>query len=106
MIRTFLRSVGFVLVACAFAALVVDGSRSIAAKSVMIFSIGDTAGWLLPARTEALRKALAALPSGALRGAAETLFTLPTSLAAVIVGAALLYAGRPRRPEIGYVPRP
>ena len=50
MIRFLLRTLGFVLLAAAFAALVVDGSRSIAGGQLLQFSPGEGAAWLGGAR--------------------------------------------------------
>ena len=48
MLRFVFRLMGFVLLAAAFAALIVDGTRSIAARQLLPYSFEDTAAWMFP----------------------------------------------------------
>ena len=100
MIRFILRSAGFILLAAAFAGLVVDGTRSIAAHGLLQFSFGDVASWLAPARTGAILQAAAHWPDPApvlLRG----LLSVPGWVVTGALGLVLFSLGRPRVPSIG-----
>jgi hypothetical protein len=105
MIRFLFRSFGFVLLAAAVAGLVVDGTRSIAAERVLLFSFADTAGWVSPDKTASLKLALDHLALPPLRVIADALMTMPSSLVFSLLGLCLLYAGREPRPTIGYSSR-
>ena len=89
MVRFLLRALGFCLVAAAFAALVVDGTRSIAGGRLLQYGIGDTAAWL----------GGAPLPVRAVAGAA---LAVPGWLASGALGLALLHAGRPQAARPGF----
>lgn len=105
MIRLFFRFVGLLLLAGAFVALVVDGTRSFAAGGVAIVPLGRILPLLSP---EALLK---------LRGLIEphvpllwdpvlvSLLLLPSWIVLGITGIVLLALTRPRRPKIGYARR-
>ena len=95
MIRFLLRSCGFVLLAAAFAALVVDGTRSIAGGRLLQYPLAESAAWLGGARFAAIAEDLARAPAWAGRLAALVL-AVPGWIAAAAVGLACLYAGRPR----------
>ena len=94
MFRFFLRALGFVLLAAAFAALVVDGSRSIAGGRPLFYPLGDGAAWLGGARYGAALAAAAGWPGPAQRIAAG-LLAVPGALVPGTLGLLLLYAGRP-----------
>ena len=106
MLRFLLRSVGFLLLAAAFAALIVDGTRSIAAKQPMLFSFGETAALLFPTKLEALRQGVEHGGMLALRPLLAGLLSVPTWTVSGIVGLLLLLAGRRPAPKIGYSGRP
>ncbi len=101
MIRFLLRALGFVLLAAAFAALVVDGSRSIAGGRLLFYSLGDGAAWFGGARYGAALAGLAGWPGPAQRIAAG-LLAAPGALVAGVFGLLLLYAGRPAAAGIGF----
>lgn len=92
MIRFFLRFVGFWLVAGGFVALIVDGTRSIAASRLLFISAGEA--WLALA-PQNLEHAAAAAPQlwPKLMG---PLLALPASVLLVLAGLALLGLGRTR----------
>ncbi|WP_129220794.1 hypothetical protein [Lichenibacterium ramalinae] len=101
MVRFLLRALGFCLVAAAFAALVVDGTRSIAGGRLLQYGIGDTAAWLGGAPFAGLLAELAGapLPVRAVAGAA---LAVPGWLASGALGLALLHAGRPQAARPGF----
>ena len=100
MIRFSLRTLGFVLLAAAFAALVIDGSRSIAGGRALFYSLGDSAAWLGGARFGTALGTLAGWPLPAQR-IVTGLLTVPGSVASGTVGVLLLYAGRQPSPVRG-----
>lgn len=106
MLRFLFRSVGFVLLAAAFSALVVDGTRSIAAKQAMSFSFGETASWLFPAKLALVQHAFDSGGMLALRPVLAGLFAVPTWLVLGLSGMVLLLAGRRPPPKIGFSSRP
>ena len=100
MIRFLLRASGFLLLAAAFASLVVDGTRSIAAQTVLQFPLGDTVAWLGGAGFRALLDRAAQWPAP-LAQAFAGLLAVPSWIVTAVLGFALLLAGRPPRPRIG-----
>ena len=101
MIRFLLRALGFLLVAAAFAALVVDGTRSIAGGRLLQYSLGDTLGWLEGARYAAQLQGLAGWPEPTQR-ITLGLLAVPGWVVTGALGLALLYAGRPPAAGIGF----
>ena len=104
MLRFLFRSIGFVCLAAAFAAVIVDGTRSIAAQRILQFSLSETLHWLSPAKLLALREA----SRGGLAAAGpllDGLLAMPTWAVAAVVGLLLMFAGRRPRPKIGYSSR-
>jgi hypothetical protein len=99
MIRSIVRVAGFALTAAAFAALVVDGSRSIAGGRLLQYSLRDTLAWLAGARFDALLQVVATWP-GAAQRPALVLLAVPGWIALGAAGLALLAAGRPRRRDV------
>ena len=99
--RFLLRALGFVLLAAAFASLVVDGSRSIAGGRVLLYSLGDSAAWLGGLRYGAALGAIAGWPLPAERVVAG-LLGVPGFLVTGLLGLLLLYAGRPPAAGIGF----
>ncbi len=55
MIRLAFRIFGLVLLAAAFAALIVDGTRSIAASSFTVTSLGEALLWAMPSKIEGIK---------------------------------------------------
>ncbi len=92
--RFLLRALGFGLVAAAFAALVVDGTRSIAGGRLLVYGLGDAAAYLAGAHYAGLAGALAAAPA-LVRAGAGAVLALPGWVLGVPLGLALLHAGRP-----------
>ena len=101
MIRFLLRAVGVLLLAAAFSALVVDGSRSIAGGRALFYTLGDSAAWLGGARYGAALAGLAGWPAPAQR-AVVGLLALPGALVTGALGLLLLRTGRPPGTSLGF----
>lgn len=97
MIRFLLRSCGFLLLAAAFAALVVDGARSIAGGRLLQYSLAESAAWLGGPGFAAAIGDPARAPAG-VSGLAAVLLAVPSWIVAAALGLACLAAGRPRGP--------
>jgi hypothetical protein len=95
MFRFLLRTCGFVLLAAAFAALVVDGTRSIAGGRLLQYPLAESVAWLGGARSAAIAADWAQAPGWAGRLAA-LVFAVPGWIVAAALGLACLSAGRPR----------
>ncbi|WP_454918257.1 hypothetical protein [Xanthobacter sediminis] len=96
MLRFLFRFVGFWLVAGGFVALIVDGTRSIAASRLLFTSAGDAWYTLAPQNLErAEAAALAAFPD-LWPKVVVPLLSLPASVLLVLAGLALLGLGRVR----------
>ena len=100
MIRFILRSAGFILLAVAFSGLVVDGTRSIAAHRLLLFSFGEIASWLAPARFAMVLQAAEHWPDPAQR-VLRGLLGVPGWAVTGALGILLFSAGRPAAPSIG-----
>ncbi len=105
MFRFLLRSAGFVCIAVAFAAMVVDGTRSLAAAHLLFFSIDDTASWLGPTPWAAGKRAMTAISNPSVRDALLAALGVPTFAAFAAGGAILLLLGRRPPPPIGFSSR-
>ena len=103
MFRFLFRALGLLLLAGAFIALVLDGTRSIAGNAIVVTPLGKT--W-----TDLHSTSLQLLEAGLTRHVAEWLWdpvllnilTSPTWLVLGILGVVLLLLGRKRKPLIGY----
>ena len=98
MIRFLLRALGFLLVAASFAALVVDGTRSIAGGRLLFSAFGDTVAWLAGARYDAVTSVLARAPSP-VAAAVALLLAAPAWAVTGPLGLLLLAAGRAPAPR-------
>lgn len=58
MFRFVSRIAGFCLLAAAVVALVIDGTRSIAAEEILLTPLGTTAFWLFPSKFPILQPAI------------------------------------------------
>ncbi|WP_131115626.1 PetM family of cytochrome b6f complex subunit 7 [Lichenihabitans psoromatis] len=89
-----------------FAALVVDGTRSIAAERLSITTLGQSIDALWPNLSPTIQGDLQGWGTLALRHLlSAVLFPLPTALLAAAVGVVLILAGRPRRAAVGVLTR-
>ncbi len=102
MLRLSFRFVGLLILAGAFVSLVVDGTRSVAARSTEILPLGRTATALAP---DAFVKAHAFIETHApllWDPVLVTVLLLPTWLVLGVLGFVLLALTRPAAPKIGY----
>lgn len=100
MLRWGVRFVAVMLLAAAFAALIVDGARTLADSTLTVTSLGATLQALFPARLVHLRALVEHAGPLAWRAMAA-LLAAPTWLAAAALGALLMRLTRPTRPPIG-----
>ncbi len=107
MIRFVVRTLGLLVIAAGFAALVVDGTRSIAATDVRIMAFGDLCVTLFPAKFLLLQPLVERQIHPLLWDPVLlTLFRLPTWLVLALIGLLLMWLTQRRRTEIGYSSRP
>jgi hypothetical protein len=107
MIRFFVRLIALLILAGAFVALVLDGTRSIAAGAFTFTDVGSTAAALFPQKFATLQP----LVERSLRPfvwdpVLVTFFALPLCLVLAAVGALLLRVTRRASVKIGYTSRP
>jgi hypothetical protein len=106
MVRFLLRLASLLLLAAAFAAVVIDGARSIAAGAVSLTSFGEAATLVFPSKFPVLQAALQSrLPPWAWNPAAVDLLRLPAWLVLAVLGLILLRLARRPRTPIGYSSR-
>jgi hypothetical protein len=103
MIRFLFRFIGLWLLAGAFVVLVIDGTRSVSASSLIFAPVRDAWTLVDPASLDAVQKKFAG-------GAAEALFghalAMPFCLFLALAGLLFLLIGRRRREaRIGYSSR-
>lgn len=106
MVRLALRFFGLFLLATAFAALIVDATRSIASKSLVVTELGQTASSLSPAKLALLQEAVKhhAHPFVYDPILVDFLRT-PTFLVIAAIGALFFRLAREPRPKIGFSSR-
>lgn len=105
MVRFLARSLGFLLMAGGFVALVYDGARSIANNGLRVTTLSEL--------LMAFKDKAGALQAG-IEGAAPWLWNLlvlpltlaPASLIGLGLGTALLWLGRPGREPVGFLTKP
>ena len=105
MFRLLFRFAGLLLLAGAFAALVVDGTRSVAAGTMAIVPFGRTSSALFPDAFLKLHKVVEAHLPLLWDPVLVTLFLLPTWLVLGVLGLVVFAATRRRSPKIGYARR-
>lgn len=96
MIRFLFRFSGFWLLAGGFVALIVDGTRSIAASAVLFTSAGDAWYTLAPANLEHAEAVTEAASPLLWSKLVMPFLSLPASAVLVVVGLALLGLGQRR----------
>lgn len=106
MLRMIVRFIGLMLLAAGFAALVIDGARSIASNAVVLTSLGETFSHLAP-KSYPLWQGLIEKKFGPLAWdpGMVLLLALPNWLAAGLLGGLLFLITRRRRATIGYSSR-
>lgn len=97
MIRFLLRFIGFWLLAGGVVALVVDGTRSIAASQIEFISALSAWSSLSPASLEKTKVAISGLSAAAWADAAVPVLNLPLFALLCVLGFLLMAAGRKRR---------
>lgn len=102
MLRFLFRTLGLLLLACAFAAAIVDGTRSIAADRIVFSTMGQAMETFLPAQLAALQAAAGRVHPWLLDPGLALVLLLPMWLVAGALGGGLLALTRPRRPMIGF----
>lgn len=106
MLRVLIRFLGLMLLATGFAALVVDGARSIASDTLVLTSLGQTLAGVAPAKYPLLQSAVEnRFGHWAWDPLLTTLLALPTWLVACVLGALLFALARRRRVTVGYASR-
>jgi len=103
MIRFLFRFIGLWLLAGAFVALVIDGTRSVSASRLLFSPLGDAWALVAPANLASVHKALA---GGVYEAFFKLLLATPFFAVLAALGLLFLLIGR-RRPEnrIGYSSR-
>ena len=107
MLRFLVRAFGLVLLTAGFAALIVDGTRSIAASAVSMSRFGDLCNYLFPKLFPLLQPAIERnvhplLWDPLLRG----FFLVPGWIVLVAFGLLLFWLAKRRRIGVGYSSRP
>jgi hypothetical protein len=105
MLRFFFRVVGFVLLAGAFAALVIDGTRSIAGGMLSLTPFGQTLAWLAPEKFVTLKPMIAHFSAFLWDPVMVHLFLLPTWLVVGTLGTLIMALTQKPRPKIGHSSR-
>jgi hypothetical protein len=99
MLRLLIRFAGLLLLAGGFAALIVDGTRSLAGDELRVIPLGAAAAELFPAQ---MRVWQAAMDGQLWRPAVAALLLAPLSLTLTGLGALLIISSRKRRRPIDY----
>lgn len=105
MLRLMFRLVGLLCLAVAFAALIVDGTRSIAAGAAAIEPLGRTASALFPDGFAMMHTAIEGHAPYLWDPMLVTLLLLPGWLVLGALGLVLVALTRPPRAKIGYTRR-
>ncbi len=103
MLRVIVRFIGLMLLAAGFAALVIDGARSIASNAIVLTSLGEMFAQGLPKTFPTWQAAIdRKFGAWAWDPFMTTLLALPNWLAAAILGGLLFVLTRRRRVQIGH----
>lgn len=105
MLRLLFRSIGFLCLAVAFAALIVDGTRSIAAGAPAILPLGETISALTPDILTKMHTGIATHLPVLWDPVLVTLLLLPAWLVIGGLGILLIVLTRRPRQKIGYARR-
>ncbi|MDB5650962.1 MAG: hypothetical protein JWL62_2482 [Hyphomicrobiales bacterium] len=107
MIRFLVRVVALLLLAGAFVALVLDGTRSIAGGAITFTDVGSVATALFPQRFALVQPFIEQRLWPFLWNPVLIIFLgLPIAIVLAVVGAILLMVSRPAVAKIGYSSRP
>ncbi|HEY5226357.1 MAG TPA: hypothetical protein VIJ06_06155 [Methylovirgula sp.] len=105
MFRLLFRTIGFFMLAAAFADLVVDGTRSIAGGALSLTPLDKTLAWLAPDKIAGLKPAIERLNPFLWDPVMIHFLVLPTWVVIGVLGALIMALTRKRRPKIGYSSR-
>lgn len=105
MIRFLLRAIALLILAGAFVALVLDGTRSIAANGLALLDFGTLAAQIAPKAYAGLEPAARKLNPALWDPVLVNALKIPSFLVLAAVGALLLRLTRPPAPKIGYSSR-
>jgi hypothetical protein len=106
MFRFLFRLIGFVLLAAGFVALVIDGTKSIAAGRVIVTVLGETWRNLHFTSLQTAQPAIEHhLASWLWDPVMMSVLLSPTAAVGLIVGAMLMWLGRKPAPRIGVIGR-
>lgn len=107
MFRFLIRMMGLILLAAGFAALIIDGTRSIAASNIVVTKFGQTAFALFPKSFPILQPAVERHIHPLLWDPfLLAIFLAPTFAVLAVIGILLIWIVRRRRVTIGYSSRP
>ncbi|MBM3607505.1 MAG: hypothetical protein FJX29_03490 [Alphaproteobacteria bacterium] len=107
MLRIFARTLGLLLLAGGFAALIVDGTRSIGASSLRIARFADLCLYLFPNAYPQLQPAVERnLHPLVWNPFLNGFFAMPSWVVLIAFGLLLLWMAHRRRAGIGYSSRP
>lgn len=102
MLRVIVRFIGLMLLAAGFAALVIDGARSIASNAIVLTSLGEMFAQTLPKSFPTWQQAIdKKFGAWAWDPLMTSLLAMPNWLAAAGLGALLFLLTRRRRVQIG-----
>lgn len=103
MLRYIVRTIGLILLASGLAALIIDGTRSIAASKLIVTTFGQTAAYLFPKTYPVLKPAIETNIHPLMWDPFfVALFLLPTCFILAFLGLLLIWIVRRRRVTIGY----
>jgi hypothetical protein len=105
MIRFLIRLLGFLVLAAGFVALVIDGTRSIAAGALLITPARESWGAASPDTLERTRELAASIGvPGLADPGLTTVLAQPTFVVLGVLGVLLMLIGRRPRRTVGVVP--
>ena len=104
-LRFLLRTLGLLSLAGAFVALIVDGTRSVAAERLVTMSLGRLVTMVSPEGFVKLHAAVETHAPTLWDPVMVTILLLPTWVVLGALGLVLMALARPPRPKIGYVRR-
>ncbi|MGP0059036.1 MAG: hypothetical protein ACLPID_07110 [Beijerinckiaceae bacterium] len=104
MIRLAFRLLGLILLAGAFTALIIDGTRTIAGGGLSMTPFGETLLWVAP-KFSSLQPQIEHFNSYLWNPVTITLLRLPTFAIAGIIGFLALALSQKKRATIGYSSR-
>jgi hypothetical protein len=105
MIRLILKFLGVLLLAAAFAALIIDGTKSIAANAIIYTPASETAQQLFPEKYKLLQPTLEHLNPVLWNPVMTAILGIPVWIIIAVLGLIPLLLARKPRPKIGYSSR-